>query len=76
MVKILSTKSAKPRKDIVGVGDNSKKKHRSRVELVGKYEVDDNEVFDNEVVKARLKISYLITNDYYLKCKGMLSVNG
>lgn len=50
MLKTLGTKLAKLKKSIVKVGD-SKKKHDNRAELVGRDEIDDNEVQNNEVGK-------------------------
>ena len=52
MLKTLNTKSTKPRKTVIGVG-SGREKHDNKVELVGKDEIDDNEVKDNDVGKKQ-----------------------
>ena len=49
MLKILSTNLAGPRKDIVGVGDYTKKEYDDRTEPVCKHEVGGNEVGNDEI---------------------------
>ena len=51
MLKTPSTKSAKPRKGIVGVSYGSKKKQNDRVEPVRRNEIDDGKDKDNEIRK-------------------------
>ena len=59
-MKNSSTKSAKPRKSVIGFNDN-RKKHGDRVELVHRnevdfYEFDSNEIRDDEIKKNDQKM--------------------
>ena len=58
MLKILSIKSVKPRNDVVGVDNDSKKEHNDRVKLGNKNKIGSNKVnghkFDNDdVIKKK-----------------------
>ena len=50
MLKTSNTKSAKPKKDVIGFGDN-KKEHNDRIDPVDRDKIDDGKVEDNEIGK-------------------------
>ena len=56
MLKTLSTKSAEPRKGIVGV-NGGREEHCDRAEPVGKDEIDNSKFRDNKVRKKDQKMS-------------------
>ena len=56
MLKTLSTKSIMPWKSISGV-NNNRKKHGNRIKLVGRDEIDNGEIRNDEIRKKRQKTS-------------------
>lgn len=53
MLKILSTKLAKPRKNRIGIGRDSKNKYNGRIEFDGRNQVGGGEVDDDKIVKKK-----------------------